>query len=72
MKQWNLAKKLQGDGRERFFIDDVRDKARLYHSLDGVDYVVHAAATKIVPTAEYNLFEYIKTNVAFARVQEAS
>ena len=57
MKQWNMAKKFQGDGRVRFFIGDVRDKDRLYRALDGVDYVVHAAATKIVPTAEYNPFE---------------
>ena len=41
----------------------MRDKDRLYRALDGVDYVVHAAATKIVPTAEYNPFECIKTNV---------
>ena len=63
MKQWNMAKKFQGDKRVRFFIGDVRDKNRLYRALDGVDYVVHAAATKIVPTAEYNPFECIKTNV---------
>ncbi|WP_027405954.1 UDP-N-acetylglucosamine 4,6-dehydratase (inverting) [Anaerovibrio sp. RM50] len=63
MKQWNMAKKFQGDERVRFFIGDVRDKDRLYRALDGVDYVVHAAATKIVPTAEYNPFECIKTNV---------
>lgn len=63
MKQWNMAKKFQGDSRIRFFIGDVRDKDRLYRALDGVDYVVHAAATKIVPTAEYNPFECIKTNV---------
>lgn len=63
MKQWNMAKKFQGDDRVRFFIGDVRDKDRLYRALNGVDYVVHAAATKIVPTAEYNPFECIKTNV---------
>ena len=63
MKQWNMAKKFQGDNRVRFFIGDVRDKDRLYRALSGVDYVVHAAATKIVPTAEYNPFECIKTNV---------
>jgi UDP-N-acetylglucosamine 4,6-dehydratase len=63
MKQWEMAKRFQGDGRVRFFIGDVRDKERLYRALDGVDYVVHAAATKIVPTAEYNPFECIKTNV---------
>lgn len=63
MKQWDMAKKFEGDHRVRFFIGDVRDKDRLYRALDGVDYVVHAAATKIVPTAEYNPFECIKTNV---------
>ncbi|MDX5444655.1 MAG: UDP-N-acetylglucosamine 4,6-dehydratase (inverting) [Zoogloeaceae bacterium] len=63
MKQWEMAKKFQGDGRVRFFIGDVRDKDRLYRALDGIDYVVHAAATKIVPTAEYNPFECVKTNI---------
>lgn len=63
MKQWDMAKKFVGDDRVRFFIGDVRDKDRLYRALDGVDYVVHSAATKIVPTAEYNPFECIKTNV---------
>ncbi|RUO71789.1 UDP-N-acetylglucosamine 4,6-dehydratase (inverting) [Idiomarina ramblicola] len=63
MKQWEMAKLFEGDSRVRFFIGDVRDKDRLYRALDGVDYVVHAAATKIVPTAEYNPFECIKTNV---------
>ena len=63
MKQWDMAKKFEDDPRLRFFIGDVRDKDRLYRALDGVDYVVHAAATKIVPTAEYNPFECIKTNV---------
>ncbi|WP_028304748.1 UDP-N-acetylglucosamine 4,6-dehydratase (inverting) [Oceanospirillum maris] len=63
MKQWDMAKKFEGDSRVRFFIGDVRDRDRLYRALDGVDYVVHAAATKIVPTAEYNPFECIKTNI---------
>jgi len=63
MKQWNMAKLFKDDPRVRFFIGDVRDKERLYRALDGVDYVVHAAATKIVPTAEYNPFECVKTNV---------
>lgn len=63
MKQWEMAKGYQDDDRVRFFIGDVRDRGRLYRALDGVDYVVHAAATKIVPTAEYNPFECIKTNV---------
>ena len=63
MKQWEMAKLFKDDSRVRFFIGDVRDKERLYRALDGIDYVVHAAATKIVPTAEYNPFECIKTNI---------
>lgn len=63
MKQWEMAKLFANDPRVRFFIGDVRDRDRLYRALDGVDYVVHAAATKIVPTAEYNPFECIKTNI---------
>ncbi len=63
MKQWEMAKLFNGDPRVRFFIGDVRDRERLYRSLDGVDYVIHAAATKIVAAAEYNPFECVKTNV---------
>ena len=63
MKQWEMAKIYGDDPRVRFFIGDVRDKDRLARALNGVDYVVHAAATKIVPTAEYNPFECVKTNV---------
>jgi UDP-N-acetylglucosamine 4,6-dehydratase (inverting) len=63
MKQWEMAKLYGDDKRVRFFIGDVRDKDRLSRALDGVEYVVHAAATKIVPTAEYNPFECVKTNV---------
>src|SRR6516162_853496 len=63
MKQWEMAKKYGGDERVRFFIGDVRDSDRLHRALDGVEYVVHAAATKIVPTAEYNPFEAVKTNI---------
>ena len=63
MKQWEMAKEFPNEDRIRFFIGDVRDKERLYRALDGVDYVIHAAATKIVPTAEYNPFECVKTNV---------
>jgi UDP-N-acetylglucosamine 4,6-dehydratase (inverting) len=63
MKQWEMAKLFEGDRRVRFFIGDVRDRDRLYRAVDGVDYVVHAAATKIVPTAEYNPFEAVKTNI---------
>jgi UDP-N-acetylglucosamine 4,6-dehydratase/5-epimerase len=63
MKQWEMAKLYADDPRVRFFIGDVRDKERLARALDGIDYVVHAAATKIVPTAEYNPFECVKTNI---------
>jgi UDP-N-acetylglucosamine 4,6-dehydratase (inverting) len=63
MKQWEMAKLYGNDERMRFFIGDVRDKDRLARALNGIDYVVHAAATKIVPTAEYNPFECVKTNV---------
>ncbi len=63
MKQWEMAKNYKEDPRVRFFIGDIRDRERLYRALDGVDYVVHAAATKIVPTAEYNPFECVKTNI---------
>lgn len=63
MKQWEMEKDFKDDDRVRFFIGDVRDKNRLHRALRGVDYVVHAAATKIVSTAEYNPFECIKTNV---------
>jgi UDP-N-acetylglucosamine 4,6-dehydratase (inverting) len=63
MKQWEMAKLYGNDERVRFFIGDVRDKNRIERALDGIDYVVHAAATKIVPTAEYDPFECIKTNI---------
>ena len=49
MKQWEMAKLFQSDPRIRFFIGDVRDRERLYRAMNGVDYVIHAAATKIVP-----------------------
>jgi UDP-N-acetylglucosamine 4,6-dehydratase (inverting) len=63
MKQWDMAQRFVGDKRVSFIIGDVRDKDRLSRALDGIDYVVHAAATKIVPTAEYNPFECVKTNI---------
>jgi UDP-N-acetylglucosamine 4,6-dehydratase/5-epimerase len=66
MKQWEMAKIFEGDKRVRFFIGDVRDKERLDRALKGIDYVIHAAATKIVPTAEYNPFECVKTNISGA------
>ena len=63
MKQWDMAQKYSHDPRVVFMIGDVRDRERLARALDGIDYVVHAAATKIVPTAEYNPFECVKTNI---------
>jgi len=63
MKQWEMAKTYQDDPRIRFFIGDIRDKDRLHRALNRIEYVIHAAATKIVPTAEYNPFECIKTNI---------
>jgi UDP-N-acetylglucosamine 4,6-dehydratase (inverting) len=63
MKQWEMARLYGNDDRVRFFIGDVRDKDRLARAMDGIDFVVHAAATKIVPTAEYNPFECVKTNI---------
>ena len=63
MKQWEMAKLFKDDPRVRFFIGDVRDKNRLHRALYNIDYVAHAAATKIIPTAEYNPFECVKTNI---------
>lgn len=64
MKQYEMRQKFDDkDRRLRFFIGDVRDAERLNRAFSGVDIVVHAAALKIVPTAEYNPFEAVKTNV---------
>lgn len=63
MKQWDLAEDYQKYPQVEFVIGDVRDSSALTRALQGIDYVVHAAATKIVPTAEYNPFECVKTNV---------
>lgn len=63
MKQWDMAAKFSDHQNLRFFIGDIKDKERLLRALSGVDIVIHAAATKIVPIAEYNPFECVKTNV---------
>ncbi|MGU9962343.1 MAG: UDP-N-acetylglucosamine 4,6-dehydratase (inverting) [Candidatus Puniceispirillales bacterium WSBS_2018_MAG_OTU23] len=63
MKQWEMAQVFEGDPRVKFIIGDVRDADRLNRVMAGVEFVVHAAATKIVPTAEYNPTECIKTNI---------
>lgn len=62
LKQYEMSAEFP-DERLRFFIGDVRDKERLKRAMRGVDTVVHAAALKHVPIAEYNPFECIKTNV---------
>ena len=62
LKQYEMAQKYN-DKCMRYFIGDVRDKERLKKAMDGVDYVIHAAALKHVPIAEYNPMECIKTNI---------
>ncbi len=69
LKQYEMAQKFPPSKFPfiRYFIGDVRDAERLSHAMRGMDYVVHAAAMKQVPTAEYNPFECIKTNVLGAQ-----
>ena len=63
-KQFHMANKFkQYEDIMRFFIGDVRDKERLLRALDGVDYVIHAAALKQVPACEYNPIEAVRTNI---------
>lgn len=63
LKQYEVRQLFKDDPRLRWFIGDIRDERRLSRALHGVDYVVHAAALKQVDTAEYNPFEFVKTNV---------
>jgi UDP-N-acetylglucosamine 4,6-dehydratase len=67
LKQWEMAQAYPGEPRIRFFLGDVRDCDRLHRAFDGVDFVVHAAAMKQVPAAEYNPFEAVKTNILGAK-----
>ena len=69
LKQWEMAQQFPDSKYDciRFFIGDVRDKERLNRAFLGVDYVIHAAALKQVPTLEYNPFEAVKTNVIGAQ-----
>jgi UDP-N-acetylglucosamine 4,6-dehydratase/5-epimerase len=67
LKQYDFAAELGHDPRVRFFIGDVRDSGRLWRAFDGIEVVVHAAALKQVPAAEYNPFEAIKTNILGAQ-----
>jgi UDP-N-acetylglucosamine 4,6-dehydratase len=61
--QHDMRLKFNDDERLRFFIGDVRDRERVYRAMNGADIVVHAAALKQVPTAEYNPIEAVKTNI---------
>lgn len=63
LKQYEVRQQFDDDPRLRWFIGDVRDEKRLFRAMHGVDYVVHAAALKQVDTAEYNPFEFVRTNV---------
>jgi len=67
LKQFEMAQKFPGTGCMRYFIGDVRDKERLARAFQNVDYVIHAAALKQVPAAEYNPFEAVKTNIIGAQ-----
>lgn len=69
LKQFEMQQEFPADQYPalRFFIGDVRDERRLRRALEGIDTVVHAAALKQVPAAEYNPFEFIKTNIMGAQ-----
>ncbi len=69
LKQFEMAQQFPGDRYTglRYFIGDVRDQDRLRRAMEGIDVVIHAAALKQVPAAEYNPFECIKTNVLGAQ-----
>ncbi len=66
LKQYEMSERFKNP-LLRFFLGDVRDKERLYRAFEGVDYVIHSAALKQVPAAEYNPFEVIKTNILGAK-----
>ena len=67
LKQYDMANRIGDRDPLRYFIGDIRDEPRLRRALEGIDVVVHAAALKQVPAAEYNPFEAIKTNVLGAQ-----
>jgi UDP-N-acetylglucosamine 4,6-dehydratase len=66
LKQFEMQQEFNSDVM-RYFIGDVRDASRLVQAMRGVDYVIHAAALKQVPAAEYNPMECIKTNIIGAQ-----
>jgi UDP-N-acetylglucosamine 4,6-dehydratase len=63
LKQYEVRQLFGNDPRLRFFIGDIRDRARLDRAMYGIDHVVHAAALKQVDTAEYNPSEFVATNI---------
>jgi len=63
LKQYECRELFDHDPRLRWFLGDIRDLPRLNRAMHGVDYVVHAAALKQVDTAEYNPYEFVKTNI---------
>lgn len=63
MKQWEMQQKFNNDPRLRFMIGDIKDINRIKRALNNVDFVIHAAAMKIVPLAEYNPIEFVNTNI---------
>jgi UDP-N-acetylglucosamine 4,6-dehydratase len=63
LKQLDMRREFADDSRLRWFIGDIREQRRLVRALNDVDFIVHAAALKQVDTAEYNPYEYVKTNV---------
>ena len=63
LKQFDMEQQFKESEEIRYFIGDVRDKERLHRAFHGVDFVIHAAALKQVPAAEYNPFEAVKTNI---------
>jgi UDP-N-acetylglucosamine 4,6-dehydratase len=63
LKQYECRALFKDDQRLRWFLGDIRDEKRLLRAMHGVDYVIHAAALKQVDTAEYNPFEFVKTNI---------
>lgn len=63
----NEMKKKFDNNRIQFFVGDIRDRDRLYRAFDGINYIVHAAAQKHVPSCEYNPFEAVKTNIIGAQ-----
>lgn len=63
LKQYEVRQMFNDDPRLRWFIGDIRDQHRLDRAMNGIDYVVHAAALKQVDTAEYNPWEFVQTNI---------